>query len=278
MDIQSRQNLLTEMGVSQWHTRFVLVGAAESPKINIKPLKSPVSSVPIVAVQGLPVVGELGQMGNSPLVAHIAAEAVESLIGEVSQSLIKRPPSDVSALSEMLVLAPENVGASELKSSASNSGRQIPNVSLGAFVANGYVVVSEMGSDASHLEEVSLLQNIIRVVDSTCSSFEFVGGFSWPVFHSAKVLVGQELLHEVLIARWLSSFNLDQCQVLICFGEECKAYVDALFNDSSQQFGGCKVVFFDNSLTDLYKAPLRKKDVWKVLSDNLDVFNRSSGS
>jgi len=275
MNIQSRQNHLSEMGVPQWHARFVLVGAAKSPKINLHSLKAQAS---LIKAQGLPVVGELRQVENTPLVGYVAAKDVESLVGEVTQALIKSPPSGVSALSEVPVLAPKNIGATELKSIVSISGRQIPNVLLGAFVDNDYVVVSEMGSNESHLEEISLLQNIIRVVDSTCSKFEFAGGFSWPVFQSAKVLVGQELLHEGLIARWLLSFDLTQCRVLICFGEQSKTYVEALLNGSSQQLGGCKAVFFDNSLTNLYKAPLRKKDVWKVLSENLDIFNRSSGS
>jgi len=271
MDIQSRQNQLSEMGVPQWYARFVLVGAAETPEINIQPLTPPET---IVKVQSLPVISEPEQMENPQLVTRADAEAVGVLISEASQSLIKSPPSEVSALSEISVLKLENVGDTELKRVASTGGLEIPNVSLGAFVAEGYVVVSEMGSNVSHLEEVSLLQNIISVVDKPCSKFEFVGNFSWPVFHSAKVLIGQELLHETLIARWLVSFNLAQCRVLLCFGGQSKEYVQALLNDSSQELGGCKAIFFDNSLTDLYKMPLRKKDVWKVLSENLDIFNR----
>ena len=36
--------------------------------------------------------------------------------------------------------------------------------------------------------------------------------------------------------------------------------------------------FFNDSLTDLYKNPYRKKDVWKVISENLDEFNLNSGT
>jgi len=274
MDIQTRQTHLSEMGVPQWHARFVLVGAAKSPKINVLPLKVPVSPV---KVEDLPVVGPLGKIENSPMAVQVtgAGEAVESLISEISQPLIKSSSSGVKVLAEMPELLPESVDATAFNSVPKISNGKIPNISLGAFVTGGYVVVSEMGSNISHLEEESLLQNIIRVVDSACSKFEFVGGFNWPVFNSAKVLVGQELLHEVLIARWLASFDLAQARVLMCFGKQSKKIIEDLFIDSPQQLGRCKIVFFNDSLTDLYKVSFRKKDVWKILSENLDKFDRS---
>jgi len=274
MDIQTRQTHLSEMGIPQWHARFVLVGAAESPKIKTLPLKVSISPI---KEQSLPVTGQLGKNESSQLAVHVTGEAVESLISEVSQPLNEIPSSGVKALTEMPVLVPENTGTTEF-SSTKISNKQIPNFSLGAFIANGYVVVSDMGSNMSHIEERALLQNIIRVIDSACSKFEFVGGFNWPVFKSSKVLVGQELLHENLVARWLESFNLGQARVLMCFGGQSKKIIENLYNNSPQQLGGCKAVFFNDSLTDLYKNPYRKKDVWKVISENLDEFNLNSGT
>jgi len=274
MDIQTRQMHLSEMGVPQWHTRFVLVGAAKSPKINVPPLKAPVSPE---TVGGLSVVEQLGKNESSPLAVQItgAGESVGSLISEISQPLINGSSSGAKVLAERPELVPESVDDTAINGVPKISAGEIPNVSLGAFVTNGYVVVSEMGSNISHLEEGSLLQNIIRVVDSACSKFEFVGGFNWPVFNSAKVLVGQELLHEALIERWLASFDLAQARVLMCFGEQSKKIIENLFIDSPQQLGECKLVFFNDSLTDLYKVSFRKKDVWRVLLENLDKFNRS---
>jgi len=270
MDNYTRQAHLSEMGVSQWHARLVLVGAAESPKISVLPLKALESPIKF---QELPVVSQIGNM-ESPQAA-ISGGAVESLVGGVPKSPIKSPSSGVKSLAEMPILTTDSDGVTETVSAPQIRGGKIPDVSFGAFVSDGYIVVSDMGSDVSHLEEVSLLQNIIKVVDSSCSRFEFSGGFNWPVFNSTKVLVGQELLHEALIARWLASINLAQSQVLMCFGGQSKRIIENLLNDSPQRLGECKVVYFGDSLTDLYKNPLRKKNIWKILCENLDKFSRS---
>jgi hypothetical protein len=270
MDIQTRQSHLSEMGVPQWHARFTLVGAAVSPQLN-RPLLPAVPSPE--KYQDSPAVIQLEKMESLPLAVHVASEVVESLVGNISESEAKQPSSGVEALLKVSVEKPETITTSKFPLATKISTRRIQNVSLGAFVSDKYLVISEMGGHVSHLEEMSLLQNIIKVIDSRYAVFEFGGCFNWPVFNSAKVLVGQESLHEELIAWWLASFNSTQSRVLMCFGQQTKKIIENLLEGSSKELGECKAVFFGESLTDLYKAPLRKKEVWNVISENLEKFN-----
>lgn len=266
MDTQRRINHLQAMGVSQWHARFVLLGAAESPEI-ISVQTSVVQNPK--AVQKLADEGGLDAVSEPVLVTEGAVGALlEGMSGtNFTPSSLKK--EDKSATAEKM---PEILVAASSESLPA-SVKPIPNVSLGAFVSGKYLVVSEIGEHASHLEEISLLKNILNVVDFNCPDFEFGGHFSWPVFKSEKVLVGQELLHEELLLRWLESFALSQSKVLMCFGHQAKQTMVRLFEGVSPKLASDSCIFFGDSLTALYNAPLKKKDVWKVLSEDVDKFN-----
>jgi hypothetical protein len=274
MNIQTRQAHLIEMGVHQWHPRFKLVGAAKSPVINKQSFKSLESSE---KAEDLLVSSSLEKIENTPVTSLIVNDNVEPLIGEVSHPLKNGLSSVVSTLAEGSVLTPVS-SIAESSGLPQITGGPIPNLSLGAFISGNYLVVSEVGGGVPYLDEISLLQNILRVVDSKCLNLAFQGGFNWPVFKSAKVLLGHELLHEDLILRWLSSFDLNENRVLMSFGGQSNKVIEDISNNSALQLGGAKVVFFNDSLADLYKTPFRKKDVWKVLVENSDIFNKSSES
>jgi hypothetical protein len=273
MNIQTRQAHLLEMGVPQWHARFTLVGAAESPEISVPTKKN---LEPAVKVQALPVNRPPEKIENTTFSGLVTKEKDESLIDQVPRPLNNSLSSSADTLAEDLVLTSANNSVVESSGLPQTTDLLIPNLSLGAFVSGNYLVVSELEGDVPYLDEISLLQNILKIVDNRCSKLQFRGGFNWPVFKSPKVLVGHELLHEALVGRWLASFDRGENQVLMSFGEQSNNVIGSILNDSAQQLGECQVVFFDDSLTDLYKVPFRKKDAWKVLFENLDKFNQSS--
>jgi hypothetical protein len=265
MNINSRQIHLTEMGVSQWHSRFVLVGAAVSPVITVPSLKVTDS----IAKVDKPI--SLGQLGKEDIILVAPGDGAKEIIGSSIGDKVLPKINGILSDAVKLIDTPELVDEADKSSASQTEGKAVPNVSLGAFSAGNYVVVSEVGDSISHLDEGKLLQNILRPVDDTCSQVKFEGGFNWPVFKSAKVLFGQETLHETLIERWLTTLGLGRGRVLLCFGGSSKKMIEPMVSGSSLLKGG-GVVFFEDSLSDLYKIPLRKKNVWIVLSENLNKF------
>ena len=81
----------------------------------------------------------------------------------------------------------------------------------------------------------------------------------------------------MLVARWLKSFDLAQKQRLLCFGAKSKKNIENLIKGPSA-LSSLEVIYFDDSLSDIYKAPLRKKAVWKVLSENYKKFKGNAGA
>ena len=268
MDIQSRQTHLSEMGVPQWYTRFALVGAAKSPNIDV------VSNDELPAVIAPSRVAKHEAKAED---AHVVEGVVDSLLGEVSKTLQSRITTpNLKASKESAVPASEQSGASEPVEVSKNNTWSLADITLGGFVSGPYIVVSEMANSMSHLEEISLLQNMMSVVDHRCAKFEFTGGFSWPVFKAAKVMGGQASMHEALVKRWLASQALPHRKVMLVFGVNCRDLIEKRLHESSENVSNYKTLFFDDSLSDIYKMPLRKKDAWALFVENIDVFNHLS--
>jgi len=246
MNISARQSHLSEMGIPQWYSRFELLGAAQSPSMEIIPQEADLASLP----------------SEKP---KITLATTKNLVAstEVLDSVAISKPQNASDIKPEVPVIELSDDCSDIKNAVPRMAQSfVPPISLAVFVADEYIAISDVGSEVSYQEEQVLLQNILKAVVLKGTDFQFKERFSWPVFNSTKVLSDYEGVHEALLARWFDSLQLSQYHPLMYFGSQNKELIVQSLDSSRSP------VFFDDSLSNLLRMPVRKANVWKVLTSN----------
>ena len=256
-EIVVRQRHLDAMGITQWHARYCLAGAAKSEPITSGSffLSDSISDINVasedvgVEEQGSSVLDSLLR-DAAPEVPYVDTVAPLESVDDAALKLAK-----VIGIDEVQASAESKLP--ELKRDSAKASV----FSLVLYRAGGVLVISESDDGLAHVSELNLLKGITRFLKSEdAEECQYEASFHWPVF---KRLPQDSATHERLLSMWLDSSCEHSVDVFLYLG--CKNS-DIRKHSIDRVIGlGCtegRVLALPFSLSELVHSPSNKSDIW----------------
>lgn len=235
--VQSRHELLRNLGVGQWYSKYTLSNSPATP-INLLSAALP---------------------GHDEVVGSDA----DLYVSSVGDAQAGKRSLDV-VMTELVVPSTETQPKPILE--IPNKVLSVVSLSLVMVKVEGLLVCYE--SSGEFQSEQSLLLAIVRSIYPDVVSFEEVdsSSFVWPPFLSSRLFNDQSVYFEPNLKRWFSSYDLGNVSQVIYFGLafelvekvilELRAEVEADFIMHPLALG----------LSELLATPVKKKNLWSLLS------------
>ncbi len=246
----SRQEVLSGLGLRSWYCRFTLPNAAETPAT----IYSDNSSEKNILVESV--------SQDSAALASNILEVVE--VENKSRSVDSAQPK----LSTILVDEGESlVDSPELAKESSAERPIVSELCLTMTVFDKVVVLYERSVSSDDVQEKNLLDNILSVMSQTkAHSCGRESVFSWPIFESAAFISEQSRHFDLVVRRWLQEQCWSECSHVLYFGNSYSVVEPVMTRIKAEQSFEYTLVSFPDSLFHLLSSPIKKKNLWGLIS------------
>lgn len=256
LTLSQRNAALNYLGVKQWYSNRVLVGAFESPDLAFEVNDfdqevegSPNSHVEVQSAKGVSAATLLEGLklkDSSYDEVKVVQEKVES-VGDFKQT--EANESSVQLTSEpkgQAVLTP------------------VESLYLRLYQWKNIRVVSDSAIDSPALNEITLLVNMLRACGVPNTAPEHVNSFSWPVFDQVDLSSDGAVSLDSLLEKWLSASASAQNGCVILMGSMASGKVEVLVGKEIKVS-----VQLSSSLSEMIAMPSKKAQVWRELLPQL---------
>jgi hypothetical protein len=139
----------------------------------------------------------------------------------------------------------------------------MPQFSLVAITAGGWLWLEEMGGMPLATEQVQLVQAMAQAIGVAGNTRQEktrpeVAHFEWPIHTNRQVDLGEEAARASVAGFIGRKLEQQQCRGLVLMGEACKARVQLEQLD-------CALVATTVSSAEMLDNPLLKKQAWRDL-------------
>lgn len=243
LSVQSRHDLLSNLGVSQWYGKYSLPNTILTPT----ELFAAEKVSPYVEISA----------NSEPLVAVPIAEPL--VLGEVIQQLEVdkggKVEPDLSIDTSQKVL---KVGAAV---SLSLSIARFDDLLI--FYESDGDGLADMGSEKTLLLSVA---KFLCPLAGGSIELQSSSSFVWPPFFAESLLLDQSAYFEVSLKRWFGLQGFNDAKRVLYFGSSYSQIENILLELRAEYESEFIVLPFDATLSELLAVPVKKKGLWVILS------------